>query len=305
MQMMKFSSLGIRFVMLSKPVIDIMIVGTMIATVMGVAVMNVGHGASTEVQGTVARQATHGKGGDDFEALRMGASLSDGDYGFWGFVEGLHDDHDEQATYGELAGVRSFGNWSLSGAGAGGTDPRLRPSKMFVADLARRFPEGATSIYAGYTRSIHDRTIQSSESSVYRFYRIGTVVTFPPHWNLNVSVQRIQRDVSGSSGGRRGSAGGLSLTRTSGDHRIGASLAASCLALTVFCRGGSLERYAEFFMDGRIALAPEYGLIGRMGLINQSNGAVAPSTDGLTELASIQKPDTRRTQIWVGGYRKL
>jgi hypothetical protein len=176
---------------------------------------------------------------------------------------------------------------------------------MVVADLARRIPELATSIYAGYTRSAYDSSVQSSDSSVYRFYRVGAVMAFPPDWNLNVSVQRIQREILGNSGGRRGSAGGLSLTRSSGDHRIGASLAASCLALTVFCRGGSLERYAEFFMDGRIALAPQYGLIGRMGFINQSSGAIAPPTEGLTELASIQKPDTRRTQIWLGGYRKL
>ncbi|NBQ53515.1 MAG: hypothetical protein EBU49_08050 [Proteobacteria bacterium] len=295
MQMMKFSSHAIRIVRLWIPV----------AGAVSIITASVGHGATTEIQGTVARQTTRGQDRDDFQALRMGATFSEGAYGFWGFVEGLHDDHGDQATYGELAGVRSFGHWSLSGAGAGGTDPRLRPSNMVVADLARRIPELATSIYAGYTRSAYDSSVQSSDSSVYRFYRVGAVVAFPPDWNLNVSVQRIQREILGNSGGRRGSAGGLSLTRSSGDHRIGASLAASCLALTVFCRGGSLERYAEFFMDGRIALAPQYGLIGRMGFINQSSGAIAPSTEGLTELASIQKPATRRTQIWLGGYRKL
>lgn len=298
MQMRKFGSDAIRFVRLWIPVVG----------AVSIITASVGHGATTEVQGTLARQATHGedgKHGDDFQALRMGATFSEGAYGFWGFVEGLHANRGDQATYGELAGVRSFGNWSLSGAGAGGTDPRLRPSGMFVGDLSRRIPELATSIYAGYTRSAYDSSVQSSDSSVYRFYRLGAVVSFPPDWNLNVSVQRIQREILGSSGGRRGSAGGLSLTRSSGDHRIGASLAASCLALTVFCRGGSLERYAEFFMDGRIALAPQYGLIGRMGFINQSSGAVAPPAEGLSELASIQKPDIRRTQIWLGGYRKL
>jgi hypothetical protein len=89
------------------------------------------------------------------------------------------------------------------------------------------------------------------------------------------------------------------LTGYKGEHQIGASAAASCLGNQIWCKGGPLERYAEFFINGRIAMAPDYGLIGKLGYTTASSGNPG-------ELAASDSPRrSPSTQIWFGGYQKL
>lgn len=267
--------------------------------------VGVSHGAAIEVSGILFHQRTVEAFGDDFQALRLGGNFSEGEFGFWGFIDAFNNDHGQQATYGEFAGIRSVGDWSLSGGGGAGNDPKLRPTGLILGDVTRRITRFFTSLYTGFTESSYRAGSNDEASSLYQFYRIGALVSYPSDWQLNLSYQRVQREMAGHSDKRLGSSGGISLTRSLGDSRIGATVTASCLGLTIFCRGGSLERYAEFFLDGRLSLSPQYGLIGRMGFINQSNGAIAQPAPGFAGFAAIAAPDIRRTQLWVGGYRKL
>lgn len=221
-------------------------------------------------------------------------SLTWSSWGVWGFAERLHSEvHDSH--YGELSAIHTAGLWSVSGGGGGGEDPDLRPSSLFLGDVARRFPSARTTIYAGHTRTAYNGT----NKSLYRFYRIGSLVDVLQSLNLNINLQILERSVPGESTRRLGSSGGVSLTGYKGEHQIGASAAASCLGNQIWCKGGPLERYAEFFINGRIAMAPDYGLIGKLGYTTASSGNPG-------ELAVSDSPRrSPSTQIWFGGYQKL
>jgi hypothetical protein len=224
-------------------------------------------------------------------------------WGVWGFAERLHkaaaesnnSGNSRDSHYGELSAIHSIGLWSVSAGGGGGEDPDLRPSSLLLGDIARRFPSARTTVYAGHTRTAYNGT----NKSLYRFYRIGSLVDVLQSLNLNINLQILERSVPGESTRRLGSSGGVSLTGSKGEHQIGASAAASCLGNQFWCKGGPLERYAEFFINGRIAMAPDYGLIGKLGYTTASSGNPG-------EPAASDSP--RRgpsTQIWFGGYQKL
>lgn len=221
-------------------------------------------------------------------------SVSGSSWGVWGFAERLHGDV-QDSHYGELSAIHGTGLWAFSAGAGGGEDPVLRPSTLLLGDVARRFPSTRATIYAGHTRTAYKGT----NRSLYRFYRIGGLVDVFQTFNLNMNLQILERSIPGESTRRLGSSGGVSLTRHKGEHRIGASAAASCLGNQIWCKGGPLERYAEFFIDGRLAMTPTYGLIGKLGYTTTSSGT----------LAGTASPDSPwrgpSTQIWFGGYQKL
>ena len=231
---------------------------------------------------------------------RVGATASGSTWGIWGFAERIHKQTDQMnettdGRYGEISTVHSIGPWSFTAGGGGGDDPALRPSFMILGDMTRRFPGFRTAIYAGHTRTGYNGT----SKSFYRFYRLGSLVDVLPNLNLNINFQLIDRTIDGDLAVRRGSSGGISVTRSAGEHQIGASASLSCLGNQLWCKGGPLERYAEFFINGRIAMAPTYGLIGKVGYTTQSSG-ITPAEDTPGNQAT-----PAATQIWFGGYQKL
>ncbi len=238
---------------------------------------------------------------DTTSGARIGATVSGPTWGIWGFGEKLHKGTTDQSTettdarYGELSGIRNIGPWGFSAGGGGGDDSSLRPSYMLLGDITRRFTSIRTALYAGHTRTAYNGTSRS----LYRFYRIGSFVNVFPDLDLNLNFQILERSIEGESSVRRGSSGGVSLTRSAGEHQIGASASASCLGNQLLCKGGALERYAEFFINGRIAIAPTYGLIGKVGYTRQSSGSGSGNEAPGTQNAPPG------TQIWFGGYQRL
>lgn len=179
----------------------------------------------------------------NYQSLRLGGSYSGNNWGTWGYGEHLDGTLDNNVTYGEIAGIKSFyETWAVNGAVGGGSNYRYKPSLFELVELRRRIDAWKMSPYIGLMQETYEATIPSQ----YTYYRVGTVFHLSSKYQLITQYQLIQNKLLKDAYQQRQGSGLLvSFSQYSDKYIWDSALMLSCLANSVSCRGNRRDDYRE------------------------------------------------------------